>query len=333
MSLVRSKKPPNLQLLRAPSSSAPGAHRLPLPPADATRGLKLPEIAKDEVGGGQVSLEDLEKREILGQGSGGKVYKVVHVRTGVVYALKTIHPKTDAAITKQIKREKEISMRSKAPYVVQCYGVFDKGGEISLVLEYMDGGTLAHVLKRHPRIEEPYLATITQYVLKGLLYLHSNKIVHRDIKPSNLLLNSKGEVKIADFGVSTELASTFAECNTFVGTCAYMSPERFKLHEARGGFNYSADIWSLGLVLLQCALGYFPYLSHGQEADWMTLMCNICEWEVPSPPEGTSLEFQDLVKACLQKEPACRPNAFQLLQHPFLKKYEASPYSLQRYLR
>ena len=91
---------------------------------------------------------------------------------------------------------------------------------------------------------------MTIQILKGLEYLHKTmKVIHRDIKPSNILINKKGQVKIADFGVSGKMEGTYDCMSTWVGTVSYMSPERLK------GESYFADtdIWSLGLVLVECA--------------------------------------------------------------------------------
>ncbi|KAJ4897727.1 Protein kinase-like domain protein [Raphanus sativus] len=103
---------------------------------------------------------------------------------------------------------------------MKCHDMFDLSGEVHLLLEFMDKGSLegAHVC------QEPELADLTRQILSGLAYLHGRKIVHRDIKPSNLLINSAKNVKIADFGVSRILAQTMDPCNSSVGTVAYMSP-------------------------------------------------------------------------------------------------------------
>lgn len=272
-----------------------------------------------------VLLSDLVRVGVLGAGSGGKVYKVRDRWTGKEYALKIIQEKHELAVRRQIMREMEILRTSKSQHLVECYGVFDHGGEIMFVLEYMDGGTLADVLKFHKKIGERYLAEVTKQVLLGLLYLHKNKIVHRDIKPSNLLLNRKQEVKIADFGVSTMLANTLAQCNSFVGTCAYMSPERFDPDGNGGEYGYAADIWSLGLTLLECAIGRFPCLKPGEKPDWPTLMYAICWGEPPSPPADASPEFSNFIVLCLQKESVRRPSAEMLISHPFVRKYEGQP--------
>ncbi|KAG6552632.1 hypothetical protein Mapa_005832 [Marchantia paleacea] len=211
-------------------------------------------------------------------------------------------------------------------FVVQCYGVYERVGEIMFVLEYMDAGTLADVLHEQKKISEEYLAEMSRQVLTGLAYLHKKKIVHRDIKPSNLLLNNKQEVKIADFGVSTVLAHTMAQCNSFVGTCAYMSPERFNPDGNGGNYDgYSADIWSLGLTLLESVIGRFPCLKLGERPDWPTLMCAICLGDPPTPPPEATPNFRNFIRLCLQKDALRRPTAEQLLKHAHLTQYEGHP--------
>lgn len=94
---------------------------------------------------------------------------------------------------------------------------------LSFLLEYMDLGNLSDVIKAVGAIPEAIIGMITYQVLKGLDYLHKMKVIHRDIKPSNLLLNSEGEVKISDFGVSTILTNTYSKKDSWVGTAFYMS--------------------------------------------------------------------------------------------------------------
>jgi mitogen-activated protein kinase kinase 1 len=97
---------------------------------------------------------------------------------------------------------------------------------------------------------------VARQVLTGLSHLHKAlRVVHRDIKPSNLLLNSAGQLKLTDFGVSGQLSNSMSKCLSWVGTVTYMSPERI-----RGDtYSYNTDVWSLGLLLLECATGRFPY--------------------------------------------------------------------------
>eukprot|EP01018_Ginkgo_biloba_P002783 Gb_09899 [translate_table: standard] len=214
-------------------------------------------------------------------------------------------------VRKQIVQELKINQASQCPYIVVCYHAFYNNGVISLVLEYMDCGSLADVIKQVKTILEPYLAVVCKQVLKGLVYLHHERhIIHRDIKPSNLLVNHKGEVKITDFGVSAMLANSMGQRDTFVGTYNYMShtaitiavvsvfqPERI----SGSTYGYSSDIWSLGLVVLECAIGRFPYLPLEQEEGWLNfyeLLETIVEQPPPcAPPDQFSPEFCSFISA------------------------------------
>ncbi|KAG0482648.1 hypothetical protein HPP92_010732 [Vanilla planifolia] len=185
----------------------------------------------------------------------------------------------------------------------------------------MDAGSLESILaaRGNRPFSEPALADIARQVLLGLSYLHSQKIVHRDMKPGNLLVNSSGEIKIADFGVSKIMRRSLDPCVSYVGTCAYMSPERFDPDSHGGNYDaYAADVWSLGLTVLELHLGHFPLLPPGQRPDWATLMCAICFGEPPELPETASSDFRDFISRCLQKESRKRWSVSQLLAHPFI---------------
>jgi serine/threonine protein kinase len=125
------------------------------------------------------------------------------------------------------------------------------------------------------RIPEDVLGKITFMLLKGLYQLHKQlHIVHRDIKPANILLNLEGVAKISDFGISRPLANTLAMCTSLKGTQNYMAPERIE----RQSYGFASDIWSLGLVVLECATGKYPFnTSEGP----MTTMTDV-RFPVPS---------------------------------------------------
>ncbi|KAE8743072.1 hypothetical protein FOCC_FOCC011318 [Frankliniella occidentalis] len=202
---------------------------------------------------GELTDDDLEKLGELGAGNGGVVMKVRHKKSGYIMARKLIHLEVKPAIKKQIIRELKVLHQCNFPHIVGFYGAFYSDGEISICMEYMDGGSLDLILKKAGRIPEPILGTITLAVLKGLSYLRDkHAIMHRDVKPSNILVNSAGEIKICDFGVSGQLIDSMA--NSFVGTRSYMAPERLQ------GTHYSvqSDIWSLGLSLVEMAIGMYP---------------------------------------------------------------------------
>ncbi|KAG5126825.1 hypothetical protein AAZX31_10G102800 [Glycine max] len=268
-------------------------------------------------------LDDLETIKVIGKGSGGVVQLVRHKWVGRLFALKVIQMNIQEDIRKQIVQELKINQASQCPHVVVCYHSFYHNGVISLVLEYMDRGSLADVIKQVKTILEPYLAVVCKQVLQGLVYLHNERhVIHRDIKPSNLLVNHKGEVKITDFGVSAMLASSMGQRDTFVGTYNYMSPERI----SGSTYDYSSDIWSLGMVVLECAIGRFPYIQSEDQQSWPSfyeLLAAIVESPPPSaPPDQFSPEFCTFVSSCIQKDPRDRLTSLELLDHPFIKKFE-----------
>ncbi|RXH74663.1 hypothetical protein DVH24_029384 [Malus domestica] len=300
----------------------------------------------------EITLEDLETIKVIGKGSGGVVQLVRHKWVGTLFALKValgamasafVHERISShsvlqviqmniqeEIRKQIVQELKINQAAQCPHVVVCHHSFYHNGAISLVLEYMNRGSLADVIGQVNTILEPYLAVVCKQVLQGLVYLHNKRhVIHRDIKPSNLLVNHEGQVKITDFGVSASLASSMGLRDTFVGTYNYMSPERI----SGSTYDYSCDIWSLGLVVLECAIGRFPYMQSEDQQSWPSfyeLLEAIVESPPPSaPPDQFSPEFCSFVSACIQKDPQHRSSCLDLLSHPFIKKFEDKDIDLE----
>ncbi|KAI3802800.1 hypothetical protein L1987_30943 [Smallanthus sonchifolius] len=298
----RPRRRPGLTLpLPLPQPQPQIAVPLPLPPSSA---------AKHQ----PINFSELDRLNRIGSGSGGTVYKVLHRPTATLFALKVIYGTHDEDVRRQIRREIEILRGVDNLNVVRCHDMFDRAGEIQVLLEYMECGSLEGTRLS----DESCLADLTRQILSGLYYLHGRKIVHRDIKPSNLLINSKKQVKIADFGVSRILEQTMDPCNSSVGTIAYMSPERINTDLNEGKYDGCAgDIWSVGVSILEFYVGRFPF-NVGRQGDWASLMCAICMSHPPQAPATASPVFQDFVRCCLQMDPARRWTAAQLLRHPFV---------------
>ncbi len=192
---------------------------------------------------------------------------------------------------------------------------------VLICMEYMDCRSLDHILKKLGFLKEIYSSKITFAILQGLNYLYAkHKIIHRDIKPSNVLLNSKGEVKICDFGVSRELNNN-SIADTFVGTSTYMSPERIQ----GDVYSIKGDVWSLGLMLIELSTGEFPFGKKDTPNGILDLLQRIVNEEPPSLPRSKySKELCDFVDLCLKKQNE-RPTPLELLNMPksFITKYEA----------
>ncbi|KAL3579556.1 hypothetical protein D5086_021060 [Populus alba] len=185
------------------------------------------------------------------------------------------------------------------------------------------GGTVYKVVHR---------PTNRLYALKVIYGNHEDSVrnsicreieILRDVNHPNVvkchdMFDHNGEIQIADFGVSRILAQTMDPCNSSVGTIAYMSPERINTDLNKGMYDgYAGDIWSLGVSILEFYLGRFPF-GVGRQGDWASLMCAICMSQPPEAPATASMEFRDFIACCLQREPARRFTANQLLQHPFI---------------
>ncbi|CAD6257439.1 unnamed protein product [Miscanthus lutarioriparius] len=295
----------------ATSAGGPTPPSVPAPAAAAAHRQQPPPLA------------ELERVRRVGSGAGGTVWMVRHRGTGRLYALKVLYGNHDNAVRRQIARQIAILRTAEHPAVVRCHGMYDCGGELQILLEYMDGGSL----DGHRIAAEPFLADVARQVLFGIAYLHRRHIVHRDIKPSNLLIDSARRVKIADFGVGRILNQTMDPSSSSVGTIAYMSPERINTDLKDGSYDgYAGDIWSFGLSILELYLGRFPFGENlGKQGDWAKLMCAICYSDPPEPPTTASPEFRGFISCCLQKNPSKRPTAAQLLQHPFVASPQPQP--------
>jgi mitogen-activated protein kinase kinase 1 len=239
------------------------------------------------------------------------------------FAVKVIPLKNDEKMRSNIENEVKTLHNCESENIIRCHASYFENGAINIVLEFMDKGTLLDILKKVKKIPEEILGMICIQILKGFDYLHRGmRILHRDIKPTNILVNSKGLVKIADFGVSSSVYDSLVGRNTLVGTFVYMSPERIDNKQ----YSFVSDIWSFGLSIVECAIGYYPYLAYGDEknlSDFWTLSKVIKEKPSPSlDPSEFSTEFCDFINKTLEKDPKKRYNALSLLSHPFILQYE-----------
>eukprot|EP00497_Spongosphaera_streptacantha_P001033 TRINITY_DN1695_c0_g1_i1.p1 TRINITY_DN1695_c0_g1~~TRINITY_DN1695_c0_g1_i1.p1 ORF type:complete len:254 (+),score=41.87 TRINITY_DN1695_c0_g1_i1:325-1086(+) len=215
--------------------------------------------------------------------------------------------------------------------IIEFHGaLFDAElGNIVQCLEYMDCGSLFDVKTKIGPLPEHVLGKIFVQVVNGLCHMHKARRVHRDIKPHNIVVNTKGEAKLTDFGLTTELKSSLADCKTMCGTYSYMSPERIT-HER---YDFKCDIWGIGISLYECAAGQFPY--NVQNGVYLDLIDRIVNDPVPQMKNGASFsaEFLDFVSVCMEKDQEKRPSAEDLRDHPWIRNASQIEFDLGKWLK
>ncbi|KAG9049920.1 hypothetical protein FS837_008506 [Tulasnella sp. UAMH 9824] len=299
-----------------------------------------------------INMSEFELEEELGRGNYGAVKKVFHKPTKVVMAMKEIHLELDHSRLNSIIVELEILHRATAPEIVDFYGAFFAESCVYYCMEYMDPGSL-DTLIGHPEpqpsdgesypdqpvvdpqsdfdtatrlpggpkvggILEDVLARITASMVRGLKFLKDElNVMHRDVKPTNVLVNRKGQIKLCDFGVSGQLEKSLAKTN--IGCQSYMAPERIhgEAQNKQGTYSVSSDVWSLGLSIIELAMGKYPYPPE-MYSNVFAQLTAIVHGPSPRMPSGYSEEANDFVDRCLMKEPTHRPTYAQLLEHPWL---------------
>ncbi|ETI29565.1 hypothetical protein G647_02018 [Cladophialophora carrionii CBS 160.54] len=283
--------------------------------------------------------EDLVVLKELGAGNGGTVSKVMHASTKVIMARKIIRVDAKENVRKQIVRELQVGADCSSPYVITFYGAFqNEARDIVLCMEYMDCGSLDRISKDFGPIRVDVLGKITESILGGLVYLYeAHRIMHRDIKPSNVLVNSRGMIKLCDFGVATETVNSVA--NTFVGTSTYMAPERIQ----GGAYTIKSDVWSVGLTVMELAIGRFPFDSSDSAAGdrasagpmgILDLLQTIVHEPAPKLPKSEAFPaiLEDFVAKCLLKNPDERPTPRELYDRDnFLQAAKRTPVDLQEW--
>ncbi|KAG8690549.1 hypothetical protein FRC11_010801, partial [Ceratobasidium sp. 423] len=247
----------------------------------------------------KINMSEFRLDEELGRGNYGTVKKEIRLEL-------------DDAKLNAILMELDILHRAVAPEIVDFYGAFFIESCVYYCMEYMDAGSLDTL--NGVGVPEDVLARITASMVRGLKFLKDHlQIMHRDVKPTNVLVNMKGAIKLCDFGVSGQLERSLAKTN--IGCQSYMAPERIKGESLNnvGTYTVSSDVWSLGLSIIELAVGAYPYPPETYSNVFAQLTA-IVHGPPPELPEGKySSEAAEFVASCLVKEPTKRATYAELL--------------------
>jgi serine/threonine protein kinase len=253
----------------------------------------------------------------LGSGSFGRVFLVSHNETKELFALKTIEKrKIMMTYGKLDIIYDEINIHSKLYHqnIIKLYSVYEDDETINIILEYAKGGNLYQLIKDEKNgFSESKAFDYFIQVINAVYYLHSNNIIHRDIKPENILIGDDNKLKLCDFGWAKEL--TLENRSTFCGTMEYMAPEIV----GSENYDYSVDIWSLGILLYEMLFGHSPF--NGKDTNNIILNIKSHELNYDDTNKKISNSCKDLIQKLLNMNPQKRLKIKDILEHPFIKKH------------
>lgn len=214
-------------------------------------------------------------------------------------------------VEKQLRREIEIQSNLRHPNILRLYGYFHDDKRVFLILEYASQGELYKQLAKCTRFSEKVASRYIAQMASALAYLHRKHVIHRDIKPENILVDSRGYLKIADFGWSVHAPS--ARRNTLCGTLDYLPPEMVEGRE----HSEKVDIWSLGVLTYEFLVGTPPFEDlNGYSATYKRIAK--VDLKIPS---YVSEEAADLIRRLLVKDPLGRLGLDRVAEHPWIVKY------------
>uniref|UniRef100_K3WBT5 Protein kinase domain-containing protein n=1 Tax=Globisporangium ultimum (strain ATCC 200006 / CBS 805.95 / DAOM BR144) TaxID=431595 RepID=K3WBT5_GLOUD len=260
------------------------------------------------------------RKEKIGQGAQGSVYRCEEVGSGKQIAAKIIMIQDlSPAEVQAIKREVETMKRLEHRYLVHYHKATEKKQQrLIIYMEYVAGGSLSHMLRQRGALAIPLVKKYTRQLCQVLEYLHANRIAHRDIKCANIFVSAtEKSIKLGDFGAFKEIGSV-SLVGGLKGTPHWMAPEVIREQQTSEDGWLKADIWSLGCAILEMLTGHSPWQQYSNP---LTAMYQIVSSNnTPTIPADASEETTSFLKWCLQRNPGDRPTTMQLLAHSFLKK-------------
>ncbi|CAG9530672.1 unnamed protein product [Cercopithifilaria johnstoni] len=277
--------------------------------------------------------DDYETIRLISNGAYGAVYLVRHKETRQRFALKRMKKQTLLMRNQinQVYAERDILTFTDNPFVVSFYGSFETRHHLCMLMEYVEGGDCAALLKKTGTLPLDAARLYLAETVLAIDYLHSYGIVHRDLKPDNLLITAVGHIKLTDFGLSKiglmnratllcENYNDISDTQQFMdkqlcGTPEYIAPEVI----LRQGYGKPVDWWALGIILYEFLIGIVPFIADTPEHLFAKIVNE--EIEFPEGEEALSMEAESLIMRLLEKDPVERlgsaGGAQQLMNDPF----------------
>uniref|UniRef100_A0A9J7ZV14 non-specific serine/threonine protein kinase n=1 Tax=Cyprinus carpio carpio TaxID=630221 RepID=A0A9J7ZV14_CYPCA len=274
---------------------------------------------------------DFQTIKLISNGAYGAVYLVRHRETRQRFAMKKIN-KQNLLLRNQIQQafvERDILTFAENPFVVSMFCSFETRRHLCMVMEYVEGGDCATLLKNIGALPVEMARMYFAETVLALEYIHNYGIVHRDLKPDNLLITSMGHIKLTDFGLSkmglmnltTNLYEGHIEKDArefldkqVCGTPEYIAPEVI----LRQGYGKPVDWWAMGIILYEFLVGCVPFFGDTPEELFGQVITDDIDW--PVGDEALPSEAQSLISALLQTNPLVRlgtGGAFEVKQHSF----------------
>ena len=268
------------------------------------------------------------KGQLIGKGSFGKVYMGLNSQTGQLIAVKQVQLNNDEDVEQALSLQTEISLMEKLrhPNIVSLLGSERDGDKFNILMEYVPGKAIDQLLETFGVLNINTIRIYTRQLLSALKYLHQHGVVHRDIKGKNILVDAHGNCKLCDFGSAKQFADILSKAAPSIGynyTPLWTAPEVLL-----GNYGCKVDIWSLGCVIIEMATAKPPWsecnftnpfraLYHIGNTNAIPL---IPEWlqSTPLMPDGATAIGVDFLKKCFQRDPENRPDASELIRHPFV---------------
>ncbi|KAL6543979.1 hypothetical protein OROGR_010476 [Orobanche gracilis] len=279
-----------------------------------------------------VNSNDYKLLEEVGYGASATVYRAIYLPSNEVVAVKSLDLDRCNSNLDDIRREAQTMSLIDHPNVIKAFCSFVVDRNLWVVMPFMAEGSCLHLMKIAylEGFEESAIGSILKETLKALEYLHQHGHIHRDVKAGNILMDSDGEVKLADFGVSAcmfDRGDRQRSRNTFVGTPCWMAPE---VLQPGTGYDFKADIWSFGITALELAHGHAPFSKYPPMKVLLMTIQNAPPGLDYDRDKRFSKSFKEMVSMCLVKDQTKRPTAEKLLKHSFFKNVKPPELSVKR---